>query len=320
MIDSNASASAPEPVPFAIARSMLSLGTDAWRAFSIAVASAALPAGSPPPSRAATWIARASFVKSCPRLASVAFFLCLIEAHLEWPATAPEFRRRLDREAAVDLEVLAVDRDAPALAQVADHVPVDRRVVHAAGFGIRLADGHVDRAADLLVEQDLARAGGDPVVRSDAELAQAACAVVGVEHLDQVALALRRRGVHDLAALEAELHAGDLASAVDGREAEGDLALDRVFDRAREELPVGHVVLAGARDPGAPGDVQLHVGAGARDVDLLLALDPLGQALRLRRSARPRGHRVVVGREARLVIEVLVLGQRQSRLAGQAVG
>src|SRR5215212_5336293 len=39
-------------------------------------------------------MARASFVNSCPRFASVAFFLCLIEAHLEWPDTGPECRRR----------------------------------------------------------------------------------------------------------------------------------------------------------------------------------------------------------------------------------
>src|SRR3954447_12771581 len=88
---------------------MLSFGIDAWRAFSIAVASAALPAGSPPPSRAATWIARASFVKSWPRFASVAFFLCLIDAHLEWPATAPEFRRRGRQGRRPHLRVQVVD-------------------------------------------------------------------------------------------------------------------------------------------------------------------------------------------------------------------
>ena len=62
---------------------MLSFGIDWSRAFWIAVARVALPSGSPPPSRAATVIARASFVNSLPRLASVAAFLCLIEAHLE---------------------------------------------------------------------------------------------------------------------------------------------------------------------------------------------------------------------------------------------
>ena len=62
---------------------MLSLGIDWSVAFWIAVARVALPSGSPPPSRAATVIARASFVKSLPRLASVAPFLCLIEDHFE---------------------------------------------------------------------------------------------------------------------------------------------------------------------------------------------------------------------------------------------
>src|SRR4051812_17008908 len=64
---------------------MLSLGIEASRAFWIASARAGLPSGSPPPSRAATVIARVSLVNSAPRLASTAFFLCLIDAHLEWP-------------------------------------------------------------------------------------------------------------------------------------------------------------------------------------------------------------------------------------------
>ncbi len=69
----------------AIARSMLSLGIEASRAFWIAVASAALPSGSPPPSFAATMIARESLEKSLPRLASAAPFLCLIDDHLLCP-------------------------------------------------------------------------------------------------------------------------------------------------------------------------------------------------------------------------------------------
>src|SRR3954454_15177838 len=85
MTDSKASASVPAPVPFAIARSMLSFGMRASLAFWTAFASDAFIAGSPPPSRAATWIARASFVKWAPRRASTTAFLCLIDAHLEWP-------------------------------------------------------------------------------------------------------------------------------------------------------------------------------------------------------------------------------------------
>ena len=75
------------PAPRAIARSMLSFGIEYERAFSIAFWSARLAVGSPPPSRAATMIARASFENSLPRLSSAAPFLCLIDDHLLCPDT-----------------------------------------------------------------------------------------------------------------------------------------------------------------------------------------------------------------------------------------
>src|SRR2546425_1471621 len=82
---SKVSVSASAPEPRAIARSMLSFGIEYERAFSIAFCSARFAAGSAPPSRAATMIARVSFEKSLPRLASAAPFLCLIELHLLCP-------------------------------------------------------------------------------------------------------------------------------------------------------------------------------------------------------------------------------------------
>src|ERR671936_901483 len=82
---SNASESVPAPDPRAIARSMFSFGIEYERAFSIAFCSARLPAGSGPPSRAATMIARDSFEKSFPRFASAAPFLCLMLDHLLCP-------------------------------------------------------------------------------------------------------------------------------------------------------------------------------------------------------------------------------------------
>src|SRR5215213_9420744 len=66
---------------------MLSFGIEYERAFSIAFWSARLFAGSAPPSLAATMIARESFVKSWPRFASAAPFLCLIDDHLLCPDT-----------------------------------------------------------------------------------------------------------------------------------------------------------------------------------------------------------------------------------------
>src|SRR5438067_13908761 len=64
---------------------MLSFGIEYDFAFSIAFWSAEFPEGSPPPSLAATMIERVSLVKSLPRLASAAPFLCLIEDHLLCP-------------------------------------------------------------------------------------------------------------------------------------------------------------------------------------------------------------------------------------------
>src|SRR5258706_825534 len=66
---------------------MLSFGMEYDFAFSIAFCSARLPDGSPPPSFAATMIARESFEKSFPRFASAAPFLCLIDDHLLCPDT-----------------------------------------------------------------------------------------------------------------------------------------------------------------------------------------------------------------------------------------
>src|SRR5579859_3106633 len=66
---------------------MLSFGIDAALAFSIAFWSARFPAGSGPPSFAATISARVSLEKSLPRFASAAPFLCLIDDHLLCPDT-----------------------------------------------------------------------------------------------------------------------------------------------------------------------------------------------------------------------------------------
>src|SRR5215213_4987957 len=78
---------------------MLSLGTDDFFAFWMASNSVGLPAGSPPPVRAATSMFLTSLAKSLPRLASIPAFLCLVVAHLEWPLTTllPHRRRRLRR-------------------------------------------------------------------------------------------------------------------------------------------------------------------------------------------------------------------------------
>src|SRR5687767_15531590 len=68
-----------------MARSMVSIGTEASRAFWNMVRSVGFESGSPPPSRAATSTWRISLAKSLPRALSAAPFLCLMVAHLECP-------------------------------------------------------------------------------------------------------------------------------------------------------------------------------------------------------------------------------------------
>src|SRR5215218_3317073 len=68
-----------------MARSMLSFGMLFDFASAIAARRRGLPAGSPPPMRAATVISLRMRVKILPRLASAAPFLCLMVLHLLWP-------------------------------------------------------------------------------------------------------------------------------------------------------------------------------------------------------------------------------------------
>src|SRR3954451_2280792 len=64
---------------------MLSLGTELGFALAIASANVGLPAGSPPPVRAATSTFLMSFANSLPRRASTTAFLCFVVAHLLCP-------------------------------------------------------------------------------------------------------------------------------------------------------------------------------------------------------------------------------------------
>src|SRR5947199_9417566 len=68
-----------------MARLMFSAGMLAAFASAMIVRRRGFMSGSPPPARAATVNSLMMRVKTRPRLASSAPFLCLIEAHFEWP-------------------------------------------------------------------------------------------------------------------------------------------------------------------------------------------------------------------------------------------
>src|SRR5881398_3796343 len=89
---------ASAPLPRRTARSMLSLGTELFLAFWMASYSVGLPAGSPPPVRAATSMFLISLANILPRLASTTAFLCFVVAHFEWPdIRLPPHRRTRGR-------------------------------------------------------------------------------------------------------------------------------------------------------------------------------------------------------------------------------
>src|SRR5262245_42431856 len=71
---------------------MLSLGTEFFLAFWMASKRVGLPAGSPPPVRAATSTFLIRRANSLPRRASTTAFLCLVVAHLEWPDISSNLR------------------------------------------------------------------------------------------------------------------------------------------------------------------------------------------------------------------------------------
>src|SRR5436305_14325628 len=77
---------------------MLSLGTELDFALAMASARVGLPAGSPPPVRAATSTFLMSLANSLPRRASTTAFLCLVVAHLLCPLIWDHSRRALPHD------------------------------------------------------------------------------------------------------------------------------------------------------------------------------------------------------------------------------
>src|SRR4051812_38685066 len=101
-----------------MARSMVSIGTDASRALANIVRRVALELTSPPPSRAATSTWRISLANSLPRALSCAPFLCLIVAHLEWPDMSDASQEELvESEVAGDLRMERGNQDRALAAQ-----------------------------------------------------------------------------------------------------------------------------------------------------------------------------------------------------------
>src|SRR3954447_2143949 len=146
---------------------MFLFGTELFLAFWMASKSVGLPAGSPPPVRAATSMFLIIFAKSLPRFASMTAFLCFVVAHLEWPLMrySPALHQideqrvhaQVTRELRVEgsgQQVALPDCDDPTVG----HSALDARELRDAGAGLLDpggADEHrVHRVARYLVELD----------------------------------------------------------------------------------------------------------------------------------------------------------------------
>src|SRR5436305_13418883 len=98
---------------------------------------------------------------------------------------------------------LAVGVDLALGAEIADEIPVQRGVIHAAELLERRAERDVHRSADLLVEEDVLREAVDLVVHPDGDLSEPARPRVEAEHRVEDLAAARRLCRDDAAVLDA---------------------------------------------------------------------------------------------------------------------
>src|SRR5262249_41527661 len=116
----------------------------------------------------------------------------------------------------------------------------------------------------------------DAGVAADAELAEPARALVGVEHLEQEVLVGVGARVDDPAALEAQADRRQLAPRIHGRElAEDDLALGAVLDRAVEDLAAGDVRACSVDLSLAARQADSQIRALAENPDLVRGVEEL---------------------------------------------
>src|SRR5215475_13061284 len=178
----------------------------------------------------------------------------------------------------------------------------------------------MDGAADLLVEEDVAREAVDFVVEAEGDLPCDARAVVQFEQRFEVALAARRLGRDDAPVLEAQARVVDLATVEDSRQAEADRAVDACLDWARVDLAVGHVLPPVSRAPGAALDCDREVGVLTHDPQVAHRLE-LGRArLELLAHAGPVTDWILVVDVAGAEVEVLVLVKRHRGVLRVSLG
>src|SRR5215207_1064317 len=232
-------------------------------------------------------------------------------SHAGSRCSARRSRTRLKLPGAVLLNELAVEPDLAAVPQLLDDVPADGALIRAAEEREAGPDREVDGAVDLLVEQGVPEGTVDALVAADPELAEAACALVGVERREQEVLVALRRRLDDRAALEAEADSLHLVAAVPARVlAEGHDPVRRVFDRAVEDLAGRHVRVAGVHLAVPAREREGEVGVDTDDPHVFGGVEAVGD------PPHPLALRVPVP-QAGAVEEVGEGGRRHAGLLGE---
>src|SRR5262249_61253371 len=111
---------------------------------------------------------------------------------------------------------------------------------------------HVERAADFLVKQGVARVPGDGVIAAQRYLAEDASAGVLVKQAVQDLLAYRCRCIHHPAGVKPQPHSLDQPAAVARWEVEAERALPGLLDRPGKYFPVGEGLVPLAVNPPPP--------------------------------------------------------------------
>src|SRR5262249_17271067 len=143
------------------------------------------------------------------------------------------------------------------------------------GLRVAVAERHVDGAADLFIEEDVANALLDAEVVAKGKFTKVTRALVELEHLREIVLALGRRGLGDAPALEAQSDILNAAAVDCAGNGEANMPLRAIFVRTGEELSAGEIALAVAVAERTPGKVQAQIGIGAHDTGLALVAQPV---------------------------------------------
>ncbi len=165
--------------------------------------------------------------------------------------------------------------------------------VPAAAFGEARPDGKMNGPAHFLVKEHILAEMLDAVIGANAPLAERTRAGIQVEKRGQEFLVLGRFFPDHAAVLKPQFNITDLAPLGDGGIFKTDPAIDRILDRAGEDLAIRKVIFSIGRLKAAPLDGEGDVQVFPLERDTVMPLEPADQVLLPLAFETPEGHRVV---------------------------